>query len=360
MDFLSLKVVDVKRQTPEAVSISFKVPLFRKRDFRYKAGQYLTIKADLNGQEVRRNYSFSSAPNEKAVTITVKEMPNGTMSKYLNRQVKVGDSLMVHPPEGRFTLDTDKNLARKVVFVAAGSGITPLMSHIKMLLVDEPKTELLLLYGNKSEADIIFKDELDALEAKHELFKAVHFISREENPQNCTHWEPGRVSRENLYEVVKNNLGYPGHPVVPTYMLCGPGEMIEDLQEYLYEILVPRLNVKTEFFTTGHAGEETETANAETAGGVDCNATIRLNGEERNVLIPAGSSVLEAVTDAGLDAPYSCTSGICATCIAKQTEGSFDTSKNISLGAADIEEGFILTCSTFCLSDKAFIDYDEA
>lgn len=359
MDFLSLKVVDIKRQTPEAVSISFKIPLFRKRDFRYRAGQYLTIKSDFNGQEVRRNYSLSSAPNEKEVTITVKEMPNGTMSKYLNRDVKVGDTLLVHPPEGRFTLDTDKKLARKIVLVAAGSGITPLMSHIKTLLAEEPMTEMLLLYGNKTSGDIIFKKELAELEKRHELFKVVHFISREGAPEGVKNWEPGRVSRENLYEVVKRNLGYPGHPVVPVYMLCGPGEMIENLQDYLYEILVPRLNVHAEFFTSGDTAEASKSP-AELSNGVDCQATILLNGEEHSVLIPAGSSVLEAVTDAGLDAPYSCTSGICATCIAKQTEGAFDTSKNISLGATDIEEGFILTCSTFCLSETAHIDYDEA
>lgn len=355
MDFLSLKVTDVHRETADAVSISFKIPLFRKKDFRYRAGQYLTIKAVIDGQEVRRNYSFSSAPGEKKWTITVKEMPDGTMSRFLNREVSVGDTLLVHPPEGRFTLDTRPDLARKVVLVGAGSGITPLMSHLKTLLKEEPKTEVLLLYGNRSESDIIFKEELDGMEEQYDSFKVVHFLSRDGQPQNCKHWEEGRISRDNLYDVVKKHLGFPGHPVVPVYLLCGPGEMIEDLQEYLYEILVPRLNVHSEFFTAA-----TPSPGLAAAEAVDCRATVILNGEEHSVSIPAGTTVLDAVTDAGLDAPYSCTSGICATCIAKQTEGMFDTSKNISLGQKDIEDGFILTCSTTCSSPTARIDYDAA
>ncbi|QTN39647.1 ferredoxin--NADP reductase [Cryomorphaceae bacterium] len=355
MDFLSLKVTDVHRETADAVSISFKIPLFRKKDFRYRAGQYLTIKAVIDGQEVRRNYSFSSSPGEKKWTITVKEMPDGTMSRFLNREVSVGDTLLVHPPEGRFTLETRPDLARKVVLVGAGSGITPLMSHLKTLLKEEPKTEVLLLYGNRSVSDIIFKEELDGMEEHYDAFKVVHFLSRDRQPQNCKHWEEGRISRDNLYDVVKKHLGFPGHPVVPVYLLCGPGEMIEDLQEYLYEILVPRLNVHSEFFTAAAPAPGVSTAEA-----VDCRATVILNGEEHSISIPAGTTVLDAVTDAGLDAPYSCTSGICATCIAKQTEGEFDTSKNISLGQSDIEEGFILTCSTTCSSSTARIDYDDA
>lgn len=357
MDFISLKVTDVKRETADAVSISFKIPLFRKREFKYKAGQYLTIRATIDGKEVRRNYSFSSAPHEKRWTITVKEMPDGTMSRFLNNEVKVGDTLDVHPPEGRFTLDLRPDLARKVVLVAAGSGITPLMSHMKTLLKEEPKTEVMLLYGNRTVEDIIFKKELDALEDQYEQLKVVHFISRESEVTGCKHWESGRISRDNIYDVVKKHLGYPGHPVVPVYMLCGPGEMIEDLQEYLYEILVPRLNVHTEFFTT--SAPEPADGNAD-SGSVECQATVVLNGEEHEVIIPAGSTILDAVTDAGLDAPYSCTSGICATCIARQSEGEFDTSKNISLGQSDFDDGFILTCSTTCLSEKARIDYDDA
>jgi len=356
MGFISLKVTDINRPTADAVSISFKIPLFRKREFCYKAGQYLTIRAVIDGVEVRRNYSFSSAPHEKKWTITVKEMPGGTMSRYLNNEIAVGDTLDVHPPEGRFTLETNPSLARKVVLVAAGSGITPLISHLKTLLKEESNSEVMLLYGNRSVSDIIFKDELDELEASHEQLKVIHFISRENEPKGCRYWELGRITRDNLYDVVKKYLGYPGHPVVPVYMLCGPGEMIEYLQEYLYEILVPRLNVHTEFFTTA---KDTDNAGASSIG-VDCNATVILNGEEYEVEIPAGTSILDAVTEAGLDAPYSCTSGICATCIARQSEGEFDTSKNISLGPSDFEEGFILTCSTTCLSETARIDYDDA
>ena len=192
MDFIALKVINIHRQTLSAVSISFRIPLFRKGEFRYRAGQYLTIRSAINGEKVHRNYSLSSAPHEKKWTITVKEMPDDPLSKYLNHELKTGDTLLVHQPEGRFTLDTDPELARKIVLVGAGSGITPLMSHLKTLLKEEPRTEVLLLYGNRTVKDIIFKQELDALEAAHDQLKVVHFISREKEPGNCTHWEFGR------------------------------------------------------------------------------------------------------------------------------------------------------------------------
>lgn len=347
--FYSLKVLEKRWETKDACTFRLGIPIFQRKAFLFKPGQYITLKLEIGEGEYRRSYSMCNIPEEgNFLEITVKAIPNGLTTNYLLNKVEVGHSLEVSAPEGRFVWQAEQELKRHYVFVAAGSGITPILSHILNFLRNEPEAKLLLLYGNKSPKDTIFKARLDALVSQNQDRLTVQYFFSQQETAGASY---GRITPE---EVERRARKFSGHPAKCIFFLCGPGEMVQQVREHLHKWLIPRKHIISELFVS----TTINTFSNMSIPSVDADVKIILDGEEHMVHVPAGKRILHAALDAGLDAPYSCQGGVCCTCMAR-AEGQFDTSANLSLTPADFEEGFILTCSTFVLSPTAIVNYDE-
>lgn len=346
--FFSLKVLEKRRETKDACTFRLGIPIFQRKSFQFKAGQYVTLKLKIGEGEYRRSYSMCNIPEDGSyLEICVKAIPGGLATHHLLHEVEAGQSLEVSTPDGRFVWPVEPQLRRHYVFVAAGSGITPIMSHIRNFLKNEPQSKLLLLYGNKSPEETIFKSRIDDLAIAHpDRFSVQYFFSQSEEAGATR----GRINAE---EVEKRSREFSGHPAKCIFFLCGPGEMVEAVREYMHKWLIPRKHILSELFVSTTKNTFSNMSNSS----VDAEVKIILDGEEHMVHVPAGKRILHAALDAGLDAPYSCQGGVCCTCMAR-AEGQFDTSANLSLTPADYEEGFILTCSTYVLSPTATVNYD--
>lgn len=349
MDFRRLKVSKIHSETKGAVKITFALPRFIANQYKYQAGQYITLRLMVGGELLRRSYSLCEMwKGNGELSIAVKEVEGGLVSTYLVRELKAGDTVEVSKPMGRFVFEPNPDLARKYVFIAAGSGITPIMAHIENLLINEPRCTMVLFYGNRELSSIMFREKLEQLQSEYgERLKVFHFLSRREHSGMIK----GRISLDTVEYLIRKHLE---HPALAIFFVCGPEDLIESTRTYFYKLNIPRAHVLYEYF------EITKPQNTLSKSSFmgDTKAKIILNGEENEIVIPSGTKILEAVIAAGLDAPYSCQSGICITCMAK-AEGDFDTSANIALGEKDFEQGYILTCSTLCNGPEATVNYDE-
>ena len=342
-----LRVAKINRETQKAVSIQFDVPQHLKEQFSFKPGQYITIDASLNGQNLRRSYSICSSPKSEELCVAVKEVESGTFSSYVNTQLKEGDVLNVFPPEGRFILEADNRHQKNYVAFAAGSGITPIMSILKTVLEQEPQSKFLLVYGNKSPQESIFLKQLLDLQNKYadRLFIELVFSQAQEDNAQF-----GRISNSIVNYFLKNKykeFSFDAH------YLCGPEAMINEVKENL---LTNNVNDSTIFFELFTASEEE--ALIEVGNGMT-QLTIVLDDEETSFIVPQNKAVLDAALDEGLDPPYSCQGGICSTCIARITEGKAEMRKNQILTDAEIEEGLVLTCQALPKTAVLKVDYDD-
>ncbi|SDW17559.1 ring-1,2-phenylacetyl-CoA epoxidase subunit PaaE [Lutibacter oricola] len=342
-NFYELKIQKIIKETPNAVSIAFEIPEDLKAAFQYKAGQYITIKKELAGKEIRRAYSLCSKPNSEEFKVAVKAVDNGTFSVFATTILKEGDVLEVSKPEGKFVLETSSNNSKNYLGIAAGSGITPIMSMIKEVLNEEPNSTFTLLYGNKTEAETIFKDEIDALKNEFSsTFNVQYVLSREEKENALA----GRINAENLKAILKNRFD--------EAFICGPEEMIKTSKETLINYGLNEENIKFELFTASADTNETE--------GVyegECDITVIVDEEEETFTMNSKTTVLTAALEEGLDAPYSCQGGICSSCLAKVTEGKAVMDKNSILSNEEIEEGLILTCQAHPVTKKITVDFDD-
>ncbi|WP_031426619.1 ferredoxin--NADP reductase [Flavimarina sp. Hel_I_48] len=347
-DFNPLKIQDIKRETPQAVSLTFDVPQELKQDYTFKAGQYITLKTEINGKEVRRSYSLCSTPGSGLLKVTVKEVPGGTFSVEANSSFEVGQTLMVHPPEGRFVFEPETSAKKDYAAFAAGSGITPVMSIMKTILEEEPKSRFVLVYGNKSLEETIYYKELLALQLKYGDRLDVEFVySRTQEPD--THF--GRIERSTVNYVVKNK--FKGHDFDRFY-LCGPEQMINMVTEVLTENKVAKDNIHFELFSSDDQSD--------VSASLDGRAKIKIivDDEEFEFDMPQDEIILDAALSQGIDAPHSCQGGICASCIARVTNGSATMRKNQILTDDEVAEGLVLTCQAHPTSASITIDYDEA
>lgn len=343
-EFHTLKVSDIKRETPNAISIEFHVPDHLKTNFDFKAGQYITIKHFEKGTEIRRAYSICSSPKSKSLRVGVKRVDQGVFTPYAHNHLKIGDELEVMIPTGKFVLEP--NLENYVAF-AAGSGITPILSLIKATLEESPKSNFLLIYGNKTREETMFYDDIMELSKQYPERLQIEFIfSRKEEP----HARFGRIDRSIVNYFLNNKYRNISHE---SYYLCGPKEMIDVVSETLKDKGVPKENIHFELFTTEDTGELTENHEGDTE------ITIILDDEEETFSMPKKKSVLDAALDEGLDAPYSCQGGICSTCIARIKEGKAEMRNNQILTDSEIEEGLILTCQAHPTTPKIVVDYDD-
>ncbi len=346
--YINLKVKEVVKETPDAVTISFKQPLFKK--VKYKSGQFLTLVLNIDGKSVSRSYSMSSTPTlDSLVSITVKRVEGGLVSNYLNTQVKPGDTIKVMEPVGNFTFEADKNNNRHIVLFGAGSGVTPLMSILKNVLFFEPNSIVSLVYGNRNEQSIIFKQKLEELKSKFgERFNLVYSLSQ---PQNQWEGYKGRIDEAVCLNVL--NL-LPKHEATE-YYICGPDGMMEQVKAGLKKAKVAAKNIHMESFT---ASNESEEALAKLGDMGDKSVKIIIQGDEYQITVPAKKSILDVGLDEGLDMPFSCQSGLCTACMGKCTSGEVKMTDNDSLSADDVAAGYVLTCVGHPASDNVVIEFD--
>tara|TARA_R100000789_G_scaffold90609_1_gene88191 strand:- start:227 stop:1273 length:1047 start_codon:yes stop_codon:yes gene_type:complete len=344
--FFPLEIKEVIRETPQAVSLSFNIPENLKEEFKFNAGQYITIKAKLGDEELRRAYSLCSAPNSGEFKVTVKEVEGGKFSVIANNKLNAGDILEVHPPEGKFILKPSGE-ARTYAAFAAGSGITPVLSIIKTVLAEEPKSRFVLTYGNKSPEETIFFKELLELQAKFPDRLFIEFVysrTREDN----SHF--GRIETSTVNFVVKNKFK---EHAFDAFYLCGPEEMINQVSDVLKENGVTEDKILYELFTS----EDTGAIDTNVEGQTEL--TIMVDDEETTFSMDTKETVLDAALEHDLDVPYSCQGGICSSCIARIVEGKAEMRKNQILTDEEIEEGLILTCQAQPLTPKLKVDYDD-
>ncbi|MDX1479257.1 MAG: ferredoxin--NADP reductase [Saprospiraceae bacterium] len=358
--FYDLTICDIVHETDAAISVYLDVPDSLKDTFRFKAGQYLTFRMHINGQEVRRSYSLCTSPDEPAPAVTVKRVKGGLVSNFIHDNLKVGSTLEVMPPDGRFTIEPDPERRRSYYFIGAGSGITPLMSQIKCLLEHEPMSTLHLFYGNRDLDSIIFKETLEKLSETHEGQLTVdHILSKPVKrglfglgKSKGPVWTGprGRIDADHLGTWLDTYPAQQGG----LYLICGPGNMIETVRQALLRRGVDEANIRAEYFTPA----DQPASKMASAGPVDkATLTAHLNGETITIPI-AEKTVLETLQDAGYDPPFSCTSGACATCMAKVLKGSVEMEMCFALNDAEVEDGYVLTCQSHPTSEQLELTYD--
>lgn len=347
--FHLLTIKEIKKETQNAVSIVFDVPTELKNEFTFIAGQYINIKKELAGKELRRAYSICSAPNSNELRVAVKAVDNGTFSVFSNTILNEGDTLEVQKPEGKFVLKTAENNSKNYLAIAAGSGITPIMAMLKATLTEEPNSTFTLIYGNKTVAETIFKNEIDSLQNSFPNRLNVQYVYSQEEQENALF---GRIDKANINYVVKNKLK---NVTFDNAFLCGPEAMIHLAIDVLTENNFNEKNIYFELFSTPVTSEEKATQNFEGFSEI----TVVVDDEETTFKMDAKTSILSAALKEGLDAPYSCQGGICSSCLAKVTEGTAKMEKNAILSDSEIEEGLVLTCQAHPTSQKITVDYDD-
>jgi ring-1,2-phenylacetyl-CoA epoxidase subunit PaaE len=354
--FHTLKVRDVRKETEDTVSIAFEVPQELTDDYSFLSGQYLTLRATIDGEDIRRSYSLCSAPFEGEWRVAVKQVENGKFSTYANKQVKVGQDLEVMTPTGSFTLKPDQSLSRSIVLFAAGSGITPVLSIAKTVLNDEPTSDVTLFYGNKGFNSIIFREEIEGLKNKYmDRIRVVHVLSRESLGNKI---QKGRIDKQKGLELYDAFLK--GTQPDAVY-ICGPEEMILGVKDAMLEKGLKEDQVHFELFTTpGGGSKKSEATIVDDSAEIAAKVTVIIDGDEMEInLSSKGQTILDAAQAAGADLPFACKGGVCCTCKAKVMEGSVKMDVNYALEKDEVEAGFVLTCQSHPTSEVVVVSFDE-
>ncbi|MBL0100182.1 MAG: 2Fe-2S iron-sulfur cluster binding domain-containing protein [Saprospiraceae bacterium] len=362
MQFHSLKISKIVSETTDAKTIYFEIPDQVQSEYLYQAGQYLTIKCSINGTEIRRAYSISTPPHSKTIGVTVKKVPHGKMSVYLTEHIKEGDCLDVMTPEGHFKVVPDHLKSRDHYFIAAGSGITPVMSMIQHIVEEEPRSRCYLLYGSRNENSIIFNDQLEFLQKKYEDQIFVdHILSQPLERKTgglsgvfgkkVIDWKgmKGRITTKTCKEFF---LKHEPVNAEKHYYLCGPGDFIQKIESFLLEQHVDKKTIHKEFFLSASDAVTSD------AGVSQANVQVRLKGETYDIVVPKGKTILDILVKEKKDPPYSCTSGAGSTCMAKVTEGEVTMDSCYALDDDEIAAGYILTCQSHPITQRVVLTYD--
>lgn len=344
--FHKINIQEVIRETANAVSLVFKIPGNLKSKFAFHAGQYLTLKKTINGKEVRRAYSICSSPTDNFIKVAIKAVENGTFSTYATTELKSGNFIEISEPEGKFILEPKPN--KNYIAFAAGSGITPILSMVKDVLLNETASTFTLVYGNKTVNDIIFKNELDNLKETHSDRFNLHYICSREQLEDSLF---GRIDKAHTNFYINNNYKEVNFDAA---FLCGPEEMIKEVSLTLSEHGIAEENIHFELFTAS--------INEDKVGQIkegETEVTILLDDEETTFTMSQKDDLLAASLRNDLDPPYSCQGGVCSSCLCKVTEGKAVMVKNSILSDSEVEDGFVLACQAYPTTSKISIDFDD-
>lgn len=355
LHFHSIKVKEIRKETADCISIVFDIPEELKNTFTYQAGQYLTLRVHIKGEEIRRSYSLCSSPLEREWRIAVKKLDAGIFSAYASEQLKVGDTLDVMSPMGSFRTDIHSDNKKDYVGIAAGSGITPIISIIKTILQIEPQSSFTLVYGNRSRHSIIFKEELEALKNKYiHRFRIIHILSREitDAPINS-----GRIDAAKCNTLFTKAINLQADE----FFICGPEELIFCVKDFLNAKGIDRTKIHFELFASPNSQKLTVNNPQSIIGDATFKSkvTVMLDGRSFQFnLSHEAENILDAALQHGADLPYSCKGGVCSTCRAKLVEGEVDMDVNYALEPEEVEQGFILTCQSHPRTEKVVVDFD--
>lgn len=355
IDFHTLRVAEVKRETPDAVSVRFELPDALREAFAFKAGQHLTFRRTFNGEEVRRNYSVCVSPREGLLKIGVKKIAGGAFSSWVNDELKAGDELEVMAPHGSFCWAFDETTRREYVAFAGGSGITPILSLIKSALATEPHSRFTLFYGNRNSLGVMFLEEIAGLKDRYlDRLSVFHFLEEEEEEVELFN---GRLDRDKVETILS---GLVNASNVDAFFICGPGPMMDAAEEALLAKGVEKPRILIERFTTGPlSAAQAAAARALEEKAAGLKMSVTLNGRRVQVAFdPAKHSILDNIRAAGMPAPFACKGGVCATCRAKVTAGEVSMKVNYGLSEQEIADGYVLTCQATPLTEGVALTYD--
>ncbi|WP_153800344.1 2Fe-2S iron-sulfur cluster-binding protein [Foetidibacter luteolus] len=351
--FYSIPVKDIRRETADCISIAFAVPEILHAKFAYQPGQYITLLKTINGQQVRRSYSLCSAPHQKEWRIAVKKVEGGVFSSYLHSQLKLGDMVEAMPPNGNFVAPLNISNNKSYVFVAAGSGITPVISIIKAILHIEPLSHVTLVYGNRNRHSIIFREEIEALKNRYiSRFRVIHVLSREITDAALN---TGRI------DAAKCQVLFGGLVKLQAdeYFICGPQDMIFCIKDFLLGHNVEPNKIHFELFTIDDSVKAVQKHKAAADSRDKSLISIKYEGANMEFELDYdGESILDAALHHGLDLPFSCKNGVCTTCKARLKGGQVNMDVNYGLEPEEVEQGFILSCQSHPATGRVVVDFD--
>lgn len=354
-EFYKLKIKEIYKETKDTSVITFDVPQALHETFKFRQGQHLTLKADINGEDVRRSYSLCTSPYEQEWKVAVKEIPDGKFSTYINETLTVGDELEVMSPSGTFGVECNPNKAKNYLFFAAGSGITPVLSMLKAHLQAESNATCKLFYVNKTAKSIIFKEELEQL--RNTFFgrlEIYYFLTKERRDIELFN---GRFDDEKMQVLTKTFIDIPDTSEV---FLCGPEKMVNYVSQYLINAGLPKELVHFELFVTGLSEEDIKRAERLSQQNVEGTEVVIVDGgkEFAFTMTKAYDNILDAALGAGADLPFACKGGVCSTCKCEVKEGSVEMKINYALDDKEVSQNLVLSCQAVPTSDKVVVDFD--
>jgi ring-1,2-phenylacetyl-CoA epoxidase subunit PaaE len=355
VSFHRLVIADVVEETAEARSIRFELPEELRETFRFKPGQHLTLKAEIGGEEIRRNYSLCVAPQDDEIMVTVKRIAGGVFSNWANDTLKPGMAIEVMAPHGSFTWDFAEGAANHYVGFAGGSGITPVMSLLKSALLSEPGSRFTLFYGNRDSNSIIFLEKLAGLKNRFmDRLQVHHFLAEEAEEFELFN---GMLDRAKCDEILETMV----EPAeVAAFFICGPGPMMDAAEAALTGRGVAKDRIHLERFTAGRpSAAQAAQMQALTKEAAGLSMMVTLDGRKRRVAFDAAAgNILDSARASGLPAPFACKAGVCATCRARVVSGKVEMAARYGLTDEEVAAGYVLTCQSVPKGDGVEIDYD--
>lgn len=353
--FHSLKVADVRQEIADAISIRLAVPSELDGQFAFAPGQHLTLRAMIDGEDVRRNYSICSAPHDGELRVAIKKIAGGVFSTWANDNIAVGQSIDVMPPHGSFTWGFSADRRATYAGFAGGSGITPILSMIKTALQAEPHSRFLLFYGNRNSHSVMFLEEIAGLKNRYlDRLLVHHFLEDEDGDFELLN---GRLDQAKVADLLTSLVEPSG---IDAAFVCGPGPMMDAVETSLRAAGMPQERILIERFHVG----ELSAARRDAARALEQAAegrSIRVNIDGRRRVLKYSAergSILDNARAEGLPAPFACKAGVCATCRAKVLNGKVEMIQNFGLNADDLASGYVLTCQAVPLTDDVELDFD--
>lgn len=353
--FYPLSIAEVRQETRDTIVATFAVPPALRERFAFTQGQHLTLRADINGEDLRRSYSICSAAQDGDLRVAIKRTPGGQFSTWANDTLKPGVSIDVMPPMGHFNLPLDAANHKNYLGFAAGSGITPMLSIIKTTLQAEPHAGFTLVYGNRSSSAVIFREELaDLKDVYRERLNIVYVMSREQQDVDLFN---GRITREKCEQLFERWISVADHDAA---YVCGPETMMRQVSEALQAHGMARENIKVELFAASIPKHQHVAHPRALVGKQECEVTLVIDGSHRSFTMEKDKeSVLDAGLKQGIDIRYSCKGGVCSTCRCKVVEGKVEMDANYALEDYEIARGFVLSCQSFPVTDRVVLDFDQ-